>query len=291
MTDKVKKIRKEVERLKSQLLRGACSSQIAMETRCKEEVYNEVLAILESLQENPVCAFSTNRYTNEDRKILCDGCEEDCKYSKKDSVNDKLGGINNALVQDRLITSKPIGIPADAIELVSIPDKKEPVSDGCIYNRTLEERQHSCKYCSAACQARIEEFSIPDIVDEHFYEMLGEEPVSEDLKKFAEEWDESLYRSDAVIAGANWQKQKDSIPVSEDLGECINELSKQFPEVSFAKLSRIAVRVAKWQKQKTISKACEWLNKNFTFIHPRKGVPVCAVNLNSFKDALNDEEV
>lgn len=37
--------------------------------------------------------------------------------------------------------------------------------------------------------------------------------------------------------------------VSEGLGEYINELSKQFPEVSFAKLSRIAVRVAKWQKQ------------------------------------------
>ena len=38
-------------------------------------------------------------------------------------------------------------------------------------------------------------------------------------------------------------------PVSEDLGEYINELSKQFPEVSFAKLSRVAVRVAKWQKE------------------------------------------
>lgn len=38
-------------------------------------------------------------------------------------------------------------------------------------------------------------------------------------------------------------------PVSEDLGDYINELSKQFTEVSFAKLSRIAVRVAKWQKQ------------------------------------------
>ena len=38
-------------------------------------------------------------------------------------------------------------------------------------------------------------------------------------------------------------------PVSEELGEYINELSKQFPEVSFAKLSRIAVRVAKWQKE------------------------------------------
>ena len=38
-------------------------------------------------------------------------------------------------------------------------------------------------------------------------------------------------------------------PVSDDLGEYINELSKQFTEVSFAKLSRIAVRVAKWQKE------------------------------------------
>ena len=37
--------------------------------------------------------------------------------------------------------------------------------------------------------------------------------------------------------------------VSEDLGEYISELSKQFPEVSFAKLSRIAVRVARWQKE------------------------------------------
>lgn len=53
MTDK-EKFRKEVEKLKSQLLRGACSSQIAMETRCKEEAYNEVLAILDSLQEEPV---------------------------------------------------------------------------------------------------------------------------------------------------------------------------------------------------------------------------------------------
>ena len=33
-----------------------------------------------------------------------------------------------------------------------------------------------------------------------------------------------------------------------DLEEFINELSKQFPDVSFAKLSRIAVRVAKWAK-------------------------------------------
>ena len=52
--DKVQKIREDVEKLKSQLLRGACSSQIAMETRCKEEAYNEVLAILDTMQEEPV---------------------------------------------------------------------------------------------------------------------------------------------------------------------------------------------------------------------------------------------
>ena len=41
-------------------------------------------------------------------------------------------------------------------------------------------------------------------------------------------------------------------PVSEDLGEYINELSKQFPEVSFAKLSRIAVSVSRWQQNQDV---------------------------------------
>lgn len=54
MTDKVQKIREEVEKLKSQLLRGACFSQIAMETICKEEAYDEVIAILDTMQEEPV---------------------------------------------------------------------------------------------------------------------------------------------------------------------------------------------------------------------------------------------
>lgn len=43
-------------------------------------------------------------------------------------------------------------------------------------------------------------------------------------------------------------------PVSEDLEDYINELSKQFPEVSFAKLSRIAVMVAKWQREQNKEK-------------------------------------
>jgi len=47
----------------------------------------------------------------------------------------------------------------------------------------------------------------------------------------------------------NFGNNSQEEPVGDDLGEYINELSKQFQEVSFAKLSRIAVRVAKWQKE------------------------------------------
>ena len=115
-----------------------------------------------------------------------------------------------------------------------------------------------------------EEPTIPDIVDEHFHEMLGEEHVSEDLEEASKEWlrpqlDKSYANYgevkmmelthfdgyamlDAIEFGAEWQKTKDE-STTKDLGDYINELSKQFPEVSFAKLSRVAVRVAKWQKQ------------------------------------------
>lgn len=71
MKDKVQKIREEVEKLKSQLLRGACSSQIAMETICKEEAYNEVLSILDTMQEEPVSIWhDANQQPTMYRKYL-----------------------------------------------------------------------------------------------------------------------------------------------------------------------------------------------------------------------------
>lgn len=55
---------------------------------------------------------------------------------------------------------------------------------------------------------------------------------------------------DAYLKGICYTKhelEKQEEPeLSEDLGEYVAELSKQFPEVSFAKLSRIAVRVKNW---------------------------------------------
>ena len=39
----------EIERLKAQLIRGACAAQIEMETNCKDEAYNEIANFINSL--------------------------------------------------------------------------------------------------------------------------------------------------------------------------------------------------------------------------------------------------
>ena len=55
-----------------------------------------------------------------------------------------------------------------------------------------------------------------------------------------------------------WLEKQGESELSKDLCEYIAELSKQFPEVSFAKLSRIAVRVKNWlEKQVPINEEAE----------------------------------
>lgn len=85
-----------------------------------------------------------------------------------------------------------------------------------------------------------------------------ENSVSEDLKKAAKQY--SFYIPTQCEAtetwkketeqhfkdGAKWQLAKNKSITLDDLGEFINELSKQFPEVSFAKVCKIATRTAKW---------------------------------------------
>ena len=95
----------------------------------------------------------------------------------------------------------------------------------------------------------------------------GEEPVSDNLERAAEEYAYNNWQSDdyhdgaseglefdpightrkTFIADAEWQMQ--NFIIGENLEEVINNLSKRYPEVSFAKLSRIVVHVARWQKE------------------------------------------
>lgn len=166
MTDKVQKIKEWIQ------TRKLCTMDEHMKFYCKEAEYDynllcSIEKILDSLQEEPKkCMYTKDHYTDEDRKVLCDGCEGECKY----------------------------------------PQKEKPVSE-----------EFEKKFIS-------------------FVNATHDNNGSYSLHDFAQR----LY---------NIAKEELKEPVSDDLGEYINELSKQFPEVSFAKLSRIAVRVAKWQKE------------------------------------------
>lgn len=58
--------------------------------------------------------------------------------------------------------------------------------------------------------------------------------------------DEDRIKLKKLQRSLTWLEKQKEPELPEDLGEYIAELSKQFPEVSFAKLSRIAVRVKNW---------------------------------------------
>lgn len=210
MTDKVQEIREEVERLKSNLIHGACASQIAMETRCKEEAYNEVLAILDSSQEEPVSKDYRERY----KRIA------ESEQFKKTHEGMSIGDI----------------VPVEGEESLSEDLEKivEEIAEPTILN-AYGTKELARRLCNTICGTSVSE---------------GLEEASKNYALNNTPWDDCKDEiQESFKAGAKWQKGKDE-SVTKDLGDYINELSKQFPEVSFAKLSRIAVRVAKWQKEK-----------------------------------------
>lgn len=60
-----------------------------------------------------------------------------------------------------------------------------------------------------------------------------------------------------------WLEKQKEYELPEDLGDYIAELNKQFPEVSFAKLSRIAVRVKNWLKKQSEQKPTDKVEPKF----------------------------
>ena len=157
---------------------------------CIDNITDESLAkARKQLQEeSQVCMYSTANYTDEDRKALCDGCEEECKYAS----------------------------------------------------------------------------NIPPVFDEGYWERLGEKSVSEGLEqaidtylatyfggeKEKQEWP---FLKKMAIHFAEWQKQKDSIPVSEDLEEVIRKyeqrLEKENPATEAYDFAGAIRFGANWQKQ------------------------------------------
>ena len=47
-----------------------------------------------------------------------------------------------------------------------------------------------------------------------------------------------------------------------------------------------AVEIA---REEMIDKFCEWVKKNVTYTHPRKGTEECVINLGKLKEAMKEE--
>ena len=99
------------------------------------------------------------------------------------------------------------------------------VNSYCIYGRSLEERKQSCKYCSAACAARIQDNSVvkENLTTETETDCHGlEEEIDRLWEGFAEEMEGphnlfDVYRRCARHF-AEWQKKQDqeTIELAED---------------------------------------------------------------------------
>ena len=92
MTDKEKldKLVAEIERVYHQSLFDENRqaewglSSAACTSYGKSKVCKELLSLINSMQKEPKeCMYSKDNYTDEDRKVLCESCEEECEYSKK----------------------------------------------------------------------------------------------------------------------------------------------------------------------------------------------------------------
>lgn len=230
MTDK-EKFRKEVEKLKSNLIHGACSSQVAMETRCKEEAYNEVLAILDSMQEESV----SEKWIEELMTKLDSMSKEEFRTVwEKYGVEEKEEPVSS-IWHD---ASEKSNEPEDVV--IINPDNTGEVLTNCTgvysgriwsYTSDLLNLDNPCKICKN----------------------LQEEPVSEDLmnatnnycvnvrKGYPRVMDETdRYICNAFKAGAKWQREhlfksadgEDLPKLEKDVVVLVDNFGKLIPKIA-----------------------------------------------------------
>lgn len=85
MTDKAKL--KKIKKLADAMYYSAfnLTTDASLLRKAMEEYHQ---FIIHECKKEPVsekkCMFTKDSFTNEDRKVLCDGCEEECKYAQKE---------------------------------------------------------------------------------------------------------------------------------------------------------------------------------------------------------------
>ena len=90
-------------------------------------------------------------------------------------------------------------------------------------------------------------------------EKMKKTTLEEAAENFAVSYDQGTcdgIAQDCFIAGAEWQEKHLDTVKANTLEELIEYLSKRF-DVSYAKLARIVVKTAKWQKQQMLKDAMD----------------------------------
>lgn len=208
MTDKVQKIREEVERLRVEVM--GIRTDFA---DGQKSVLTKLFAYIDSLQEEPVsekkCMYSKDNYTDEDRMVLCEGCEAECKYSKQ-SADEAMAEIEE---KAKAFTKAHKGESAD--EILSEMRGEEPVSDDL--EKVVEE---------IVDPIVLNAYGVKEIANRLRRTMI--DSASEELEEVAEEYAYTNWQSDdyhdgaadglpfdaightkkTFIAGAQWQKEQ-----------------------------------------------------------------------------------
>lgn len=139
----------------------------------------EKLKELEELKKE--CMYSKDNYTDEDRKALCDGCEEECRFNKKEE------SINNGL-------DLGCGVIWKDENPVSEPQVKESA-----------KTQHVNKTCKENGNSLTQEPASEDL-EKEVYEHLWKGRMGTDVSKpIYFSYDELL---EVASHFAAWQKQQ-----------------------------------------------------------------------------------
>lgn len=93
------------------------------------------------------------------------------------------------------------------------------------------------------------------------------------------------------------EKQKTEEPVSNNLDDAAKSYGDEKEkkagcgtEFTTSELIESFKAGSKWNEERLINKVCDWLSKNATYTHPRKGTEECIVNISRFKEAMIGEE-
>lgn len=188
-----------------------------------KKLYCDEVCPVDSLQKEPKkCMYTNEHYTDEDRKVLCEDCEERCEYSKKEEP----------VSEQNLSNIQRIGKNWKE-EPVNEKDKLRALSDGKQHLGWLDDADALEEPINKELDRFIKEHGPMATLEKcaaHFAEWGKKHSnlsVSEDLEEAAIEYCGGNKGSDArvrtgFIMGANWQKQKGAIS-AKDLDKAAKE--------------------------------------------------------------------